>query len=60
MSPFIRGDLVFSYVEDMEETSKMKDMRPNNYYSMRTGLDIGRNLTVETTYVTYQMGCMKD
>lgn len=60
VSPFIKGDLGFSYVEDMEETSKMKDMRSNNYYSMGTGLDIGRNLTIEAAYVTYQMGYMED
>lgn len=60
ISPFIKGDLGFSYVEEMEETNNMKDMRSNNYYSMGTGLDIGKNLTIEAAYVTYQMGYMED
>lgn len=59
VSPFVKGDLGFSYVNEMEETSKMKDMTANNYYSMGAGLDMG-NFTMEAAYVTYQLGYVEE
>jgi len=59
VSPFVKGDLGFSYVNEMEETNKMRDMTANNYYSMGAGLDMG-DFSLEAAYTTYQVGYQEE
>ncbi len=55
VSPFIKGDFGFSYIDESEEAGGMRDMANNNYSSMGMGVDVG-HLSVEAAYANYQIG----
>ena len=59
VSPFIKGNLGFNYVDGGEETSEMMDMTSNDYYSMGAGVDID-DLTLEAAYTNYQIGNVEE
>lgn len=54
VSPFIKGDFGFNYVDESEEAGGMRDMTANNYSSMGMGVDVG-DLSMEAAYMNYQI-----
>ena len=54
ISPFIKGDFGFNYVDEAEEAGRMRDMAANNYSSMGVGVDVGY-LSMEAAYMNYQI-----
>lgn len=59
VSPFIKGDFGFSYVDEMEKDGKITDMTSNTYSSMGVGVDVGY-LSLEAAYTNYEIGYQED